>query len=259
MTKPSILIVSTSNKHPNFLLELITNTFCATIKSIGAHKSSYSWTIDTKYYTADVDIHGISESYQRDEDFNDAVKVLIIHTDCNSESGLADLSRWDSIQSECELEIKLLVSDYCDEQTAISTTEATEWCRKRGFEFIILHPNIEPAEEEEIIEEKIGIYRIFEVLQTCIWPNLQMKKATKSDSSKIESSSFNCELVNRDDIFEDMADDGLDEFTELFGQLHMMKESIQSLPGSERKQCAEQMVTAFWKAIGGDDDELLDL
>lgn len=54
-------------------------------------------------------------------------------------------------------------------------------------------------------------------------------------------------------------EDTSDDFTELFAQLLSMKESVQSLPPNERKAHAEQVVTAFWKAIGGDEEELAEL
>lgn len=44
----------------------------------------------------------------------------------------------------------------------------------------------------------------------------------------------------------------------MFAQLASMKESITALPATERKQCAEQIVSQFWKAIGGDEEELSD-
>ncbi|GJQ77268.1 hypothetical protein Trydic_g20693 [Trypoxylus dichotomus] len=256
--KPSILIVNHCAKEPGLLLELISKS--NEIKQDGSHKLSSLWTIDTKYYTANVNLHAITEYYERDDEFNETVKALIIYTDCNVESGLTGLNKWKSIENECDLEIKLLVSDYCNGETMVSIKQATEWSRKHGFEFVVLHPTIE-KDDDEIIKEKVGVERIIEILQTCIWPNLQMKEASTVGYSNIEKLNLHqTEAENLDKFLDKMLlEEGVDEFTELFGQLHMMKQSIQSLSGPERKQCAEQMVTAFWKAIGGDDDELQDL
>ncbi|KAK9719832.1 hypothetical protein QE152_g22470 [Popillia japonica] len=186
--KPSIVIVSNTKEKLKYISQLIAQN--ADLKYDGSHKLSCSWTIDTKYYIVDVDIHGITENYQRDDDFNEAVQALIVYADCSIESTLDDLSKWEYIEKDCDPEVKLLVSDYCDNKTKISLSDAREWCRKRD---------------------------------------------------------------------EVLLDEGMDEFTELFGQLHMMKQSVQALSGAERKQRAEEMVTAFWKAIGGDEDEIQDL
>lgn len=48
-----------------------------------------------------------------------------------------------------------------------------------------------------------------------------------------------------------MGDENVD-FGELFGQFVAMKEHAASLPTNERRIVAEQLVTAFWKAMGGD-------
>lgn len=48
-----------------------------------------------------------------------------------------------------------------------------------------------------------------------------------------------------------MGDENAD-FGELYGQLMAMKEHAASLPTNERRLVAEQVVTAFWKAMGGD-------
>lgn len=42
------------------------------------------------------------------------------------------------------------------------------------------------------------------------------------------------------------------DFGELFSQLMAMKEHAASLPTNEKRRVAEQIVTAFWRAIGGD-------
>lgn len=54
-----------------------------------------------------------------------------------------------------------------------------------------------------------------------------------------------------------MGDENAD-FGELFSQFIAMKEHVASLPTNARRMVAEQMVTAFWKAIGGDHLEIED-
>lgn len=260
--KPSIVIVSNTKEKLKYISQLIAQN--ADLKYDGSHKLSCSWTIDTKYYIVDVDIHGITENYQRDDDFNEAVQALIVYADCSIESTLDDLSKWEYIEKDCDPEVKLLVSDYCDNKTKISLSDAREWCRKRGYEFVVLHSaETESDDEEEIIKEKKGIDRVIEALQTCIWPNLQMKKLDTAGNSKNKIGTItnhNKEEACLNDLIDEvLLDEGMDEFTELFGQLHMMKQSVQALSGAERKQRAEEMVTAFWKAIGGDEDEIQDL
>lgn len=55
-----------------------------------------------------------------------------------------------------------------------------------------------------------------------------------------------------------MNNEGAD-FGELFSHLRAMKEHAASMPSNQRRVAAEQLVTAFWKAIGGDPSEVDDI
>lgn len=252
---PNIVVVSSSNTKPKSLIRLITDNNSDSEQEEN-NKISKKWKFDTKYYSAEVEFVGLSEDYQRTEEFNENVEALIIHMDSNKTTGLEDLKKWESLENDCNPEVKLLVSNYFTAETKVSHNKATEWCIKRGYELVELYPQSKTKSDEleDIIEEKTGVERIVEALQAHVWPNLVMKaedtgKLTISRSTK-ETRSTRENLV---------ADDGLDEFTDLFQQLHTMKDSMQSMPVHQRRQCAEQMVTAFWKAIGGDEDEIADL
>lgn len=242
---PGIVIVSSSNTKPKSLIKLITKQAITNDDENDPHKITHLWQIDTKYYTAQVNIHGITEGYVRTEEFNNSIEALIIHMDSNKETGLEDLEKWKIIENDCQPDVKILLSNYCTFDTKITKTRAIQWCIKRGFELIELYPNKSKnkAYKDEIMDDKIGVARIVEVLQTHVWSNLIMKD--NKPAQNMGNSDISC--------------DENDDFTELFNQLHIMKESIQSMPLQERKQCAEQVVTAFWKAIGGDEEEIADI
>lgn len=252
---PNIVVVSSSNTKPKSLIRLITDNNSDNEQEEN-NKFSKKWKIDTKYYNAEVEFVGITEDYQRTEDFNENVEALIIHMDSNKTTGLEDLKKWESLENDCNPEVKLLVSNYFTAETKISHNKATEWCIKRGYELVELYPQNKSKTDklEEIIEEKTGVERIVEALQAHMWPNLIMKD---EDTGKLTINSSTKETRGtRENL---VADDGLEEFADLFQQLHTMKDSMQSMPVHQRRQCAEQMVTAFWNAIGGDEDEIADL
>lgn len=50
-----------------------------------------------------------------------------------------------------------------------------------------------------------------------------------------------------------------ESFEQLFSKFRLMKEKAESLPQEEKKKYAEKVTLAFWKAIGGDEDEIGDL
>lgn len=251
---PSIVVVSSSSTKPKSLIRLITDN--TEDEQEENNRISKQWKIDTKYYSAEVQFIGITKDYHRTEEFNENVEALIIHMDSNKTTGLEDLKDWESLENECNPEVKLLVSNYFTAQTKVTHSKAIEWCIKKGFELIELYPlnKIKTDKSEQIIQEKTGVERIIEALQVHMWPNLVMKE---NDTGKLNSNRN-----KKDDISakaELVPEDGLDEFTDLFQQLHTMKDSLKSLSMHQRRQCAEKMVTAFWKAIGGDEDEIADL
>lgn len=253
---PSIVVVSSSSTKPKSLIRLITDNNTDDEQEEN-NKISKKWLINTKYYNAEVKLIGITEDYKRTVEFNENVEALIIHMDSNKSSGLEVLKKWENLESDCNPEVKLLVSNYFTADTKITHNKATEWCIKRGYELIELYPTKTAAtdESEQIIKEKTGVERIVEALQAHMWSNLVMKDE-RTGKLHINRSKKENRCSSADNVVED---DGLDEFTDLFQQLHTMKDSMQSMPMNQRRQCAEQMVTAFWKAIGGDDDEIADL
>ncbi|XP_046366789.2 alpha- and gamma-adaptin-binding protein p34-like [Haliotis rufescens] len=51
-------------------------------------------------------------------------------------------------------------------------------------------------------------------------------------------------------------DAGEESFEEMFEKLRVMKEKAEGMPLDQRKAYAEKIAVSFWKAIGGDDDEI---
>lgn len=256
MNKPSIAVVSCgSSKTPDSIIELFTEHVTLN-KTVKENISTYSWNIDTKYYTAKVDLHPVKNYSNRDEDFNESVEAVIVYFDSNTENGLDDVKMWDKLLQDCQPDVKLLISDTCNMETKIKKSIAIEWCVKNGFELIELTPVVvdnKSEDDDEIIKETYGVERIIEALQSHLWSNLVMKNKEQAETSEKQDTNMDA-MLNGLHFDDDSAD-----FTELFQQLHMMKESVQSMPIRERRQCAEQVVTAFWRAIGGDEDEIADI
>ncbi|KAF5302762.1 hypothetical protein FQA39_LY01942 [Lamprigera yunnana] len=250
-----------SSTKPKSIIKLLTGENSFDEKDIEVKQS---WTINTKYYIAHVNIFGITDNYVRTDEFNNNVEALIIHMDSNKQTGLDDLEKWSAIEDDCNPEVKLLICNYCTSDTKVTKAKATEWCLRRGFELVELYPEIPNSGEDsddEIIKERFGVDRIIEALQTHVWSNLILKETNvaQAPAQNAEVSGISDLDCNQPFILNSfLTREGTDDFTELFSQLHMIEESMKSMPSSQRKQCAEQMVTAFWNAIGGDEDELSD-
>lgn len=260
-SKPSIIIVSCDGVEPNLLIKLITkndNVSKHDTKSWALHQP---WRIDTKYYMADTDIYSTSKDALQVDELNLNVEALLLHIDSTSDSGLEECKIWEKIQYKHDPSVKLLISNNFNEETKVSRSMATKWCLSNGFELVELNACKDMESEDEIIKENIGIERVIEALHTHIWPNLVMKNGGKVYDKTGLEPNIN-PLINNSSLENVKSldkNEESDDFTELFSQFLVMKESIQSMPMRERRQCAEQVVSAFWKVIGGDEEEIADL
>lgn len=243
---PSVVVVSSSSTKPTSIIKLITGKSEFVVQE--PNFMIQPLRLDTKYYTATIKLVGVEETSHLPPQLKKTIEALIIHFDSNKVNGLDNIKRWHSIEEDTLPEVKLLIANYCNESTKVTRLQATEWCLKRGYELIELFPAKGPPEDDcdDIIKEKVGVERIIEALGAHTWCEMEMKDHRKDSTSAEASVDLS---VN----------DGLDEFADLFSQLNTMKESLKDLSVNQRKQCAEQMVTAFWRAIGGDEDEIADI
>lgn len=60
--------------------------------------------LDTKYYSAIVNLIGVTESFEYSEDFLNQIEALIIHMDSNKSSGLDDLKQWEKLDTDSDPE-----------------------------------------------------------------------------------------------------------------------------------------------------------
>ncbi|XP_048736444.2 alpha- and gamma-adaptin-binding protein p34-like [Ostrea edulis] len=90
--------------------------------------------------------------------------------------------------------------------------------------------------------------------------NGEVEKAvsTSTTKDKVPDETFPDDDV---DFMQSMwsEEDGGESFEQLFSKFRLMKEKAESLPQAEKKKYAEKVTIAFWKAIGGDEEEIGDL
>ncbi|KDR19806.1 alpha- and gamma-adaptin-binding protein p34-like [Zootermopsis nevadensis] len=197
---------------------------------------------------------------------------------------------------EPEVQILLCERCHENPSVGVCRVTAQEWCVEQGFELVELNPELDTEwEAEQDFIETTGIKRVVQAMHAHLWPNLRMKGKPQHLSRTVQSMLNGGETVggercpvselvqnlqnvqlgahsepvhdasvtgaNINDI-EDRIDEllgdsgGVAGFSSLFEQLHNMKEHVQGLPSDQRKACAEEVVMAFWRAIGGDADEL---
>ncbi|KAF3423600.1 hypothetical protein E2986_03950 [Frieseomelitta varia] len=251
MNLPRILIISTEEGKAN---EIAMN--------IGGEKLSnqdhfeyHLWNIQNKYYKTQVLIC-VTENPSQDIPVDD-IEALIVHHDPQ-----AILLLGTKVHASNNCHIKLW---------NIKHVLMIKWCLQNKFELIELNRPDVDASEADSENNKYGIERIIEALHAHMWPNMILKGKSSNveeqipDMNEVEEQFENIEL-SRDSTetlpVENMLDGIMGEenadFGELFSQLRAMKEHAAMLPTNQRRIAAEQLVTAFWKAMGGDPSEMED-
>ncbi|KZC10765.1 Alpha- and gamma-adaptin-binding protein p34, partial [Dufourea novaeangliae] len=261
MNLPRLLIVSTEKGKAH---EIATN--------MGAERLSnqdyfeyYLWNIDNKYYKAQVLIC-VTENPIPDISV-EGVEALIVHHNPQTGDAEQNLKQWSPlISSLADAEVLLFSCSFITD--VLIRDKVIKWCLQRKFELIELNRPDSDASESDLEHNKYGIERMVEALHAHMWPNMILKgkpssaEEQNSDLNEVEEQFENIKLTKDSTErlpMENMLDSIMGEenadFGELFSQLMAMKEHAASLPSNQRRIAAEQLVTAFWKAMGGDPSE----
>lgn len=249
---PLVLFMSCSNTHPDELIKSVLKVVELPQKIIIEENIyAFSWLIDNKYYSAEVYLCSFPEKKLMSKQFAERVQAVVLHFDSSQSNALDKVQTFLPFIEEYDPEIKLLVTNNFPNETC-TKKDALEWCVNKNFELIELEPIIddEESELEDDFPEITGIPRIIQALNAHVWPNLVMNSFHQDNNLGREK----LELVRSlEEILENDND-----FSMLFSQLSDLKERVSSYSGAEKKKAAEEVVKAFWKAMGGDDDEFSD-
>ncbi|XP_067411625.1 alpha- and gamma-adaptin-binding protein p34 isoform X2 [Emydura macquarii macquarii] len=231
----------------------------------------YPWTIDNKYYSADIHLCVVPNKYLVTAEIAESVQAFVAYFDSTIKSGLDSVSTWLPLAEEWLPEVMILV---CDR-----------------------------VSENDDFPESTGVKRIIQALNANVWSNVVMKSDRNQGFGLLSTlAGANCSigpeenqdtkphpppedraeshLDNRgdatnpnnlqiDSIVDPMLDmdiqelaslttgeGDLENFERLFSKLKEMKDKAATLPHEQRKLHAEKVAKAFWMAIGGDRDEI---
>ncbi|GAB0194281.1 alpha- and gamma-adaptin-binding protein p34 [Grus americana] len=133
----------------------------------------YPWTIDNKYYSADIHLCVVPNTFLVTGDIAESVQAFVVYFDSTIKSGLDSVSEWLPLTEEWLPEVMILVCNRVSEN-GINRQKAQEWCIKHGFELVELSPEELPDEDDDF-PESTGVKRIVQALNANVWSNVVMK------------------------------------------------------------------------------------
>ncbi|KAK6309421.1 hypothetical protein J4Q44_G00208840 [Coregonus suidteri] len=133
----------------------------------------YPWTINNKYYTADVSLCVVPSTYQMTSEIAQSMQAFIAYFDSTVKDGLERLSPWISVVEDLAPEVLILVCDRVCE-SGVSRHEAHQWCLANAFELVELTPEDLPDEDDDF-PESTGVKRIVQALNANVWSSVEMK------------------------------------------------------------------------------------
>lgn len=264
--------------------------------SIAEGVESWEWWVENKYYTASVQLANVLQPEQCLPWILENGEACLIYCDATQNDVLERVNNLVEKIGQFEPEVQLLVCDSLadDDSTAtLSTLTGQQWCISNGWELVELQPHQpQPDPEEDDFRESWGFKRICQALHACTWSNLTMKDSQgnplsavlqsvssqedRSGSSPLEADEVLYTQLNDLSLGEDTSDvagqdlenvldpsvlqecmsgeDG--SFENLFSSFEHLKKTAASLPPTQRRDYAEKVAVAFWRAMGGDEEEV---
>ncbi|KAI5623986.1 alpha- and gamma-adaptin-binding protein p34, partial [Silurus asotus] len=133
----------------------------------------YPWTINNKYYTADVSFCVVPSPFNMTSEVAQSTQAFIVYFDSKTKDGLIALTPWVALVEELAPEVLILVCDHVCEN-GVNRQDAQQWCLAHAFELVELNPEELPDEDDDF-PESTGVKRIIQALNANVWSSVEMK------------------------------------------------------------------------------------
>ncbi|KAL1256855.1 hypothetical protein QQF64_012400 [Cirrhinus molitorella] len=174
-TLPCILVTScdASFKEEELIRQILGSESLPQATKTEERVSWYPWTINNKYYTANVSLCVVSSPFDMNTEVARSMQAFIIYFDSKAKDSLNSVNSWLSVVEDLAPEVLILVCDHaCD--SGVSKHEAQQWCLAHAFELVELNPQDLPDEDDDF-PESTGVKRIVQALNANVWSSVEMK------------------------------------------------------------------------------------
>eukprot|EP00123_Amoebidium_parasiticum_P005867 comp16953_c0_seq1/m.15560 comp16953_c0_seq1/g.15560 ORF comp16953_c0_seq1/g.15560 comp16953_c0_seq1/m.15560 type:complete len:307 (-) comp16953_c0_seq1:231-1151(-) len=290
---PSILVVGCEGADRARLVSCISGV--DTVQLSESPLQRVSWTIDNKYYTANVDLVLVDTPESVDEQSWQTVDGLVYLYHAHEPATWKGLCAWrDGIQQHSP-EVLLCVAKHPDESQPSDDykvpEELDDWCNDNGFEHVDVYEwkpgHLGPGGLEDETE---GMDRVVEALHSNTWEGLVRKperrgqtQSQENDGAAQNTTQAAPEAPQQDqedpdelalrafltpaekrlvsgELFKyegrgDGEEEEMENMDNMFVNLAALKDRAQNLPDSQRRLLAEKVSLAFYRAMAGGDGE----
>ncbi|KAF3830641.1 hypothetical protein GH733_004460 [Mirounga leonina] len=212
----------------------------------------YPWTIDNKYYSADINLCVVPNKFLITAEIAESVQAFVVYFDSTQKSGLDGVSSWLPLAEAWLPEVMILV---CDRVCENGKACRRDHDRNQGF---------------SLLSSLAGANHSIGSAETCLSERPRLPAAARTEALlDHRGGASNTTDAQADSIVDPMLDldiqelaslttggGDLENFERLFSKLKEMKDKAATLPHEQRKLHAEKVAKAFWMAIGGDRDEI---
>ncbi|XP_075898681.1 alpha- and gamma-adaptin-binding protein p34 isoform X1 [Nelusetta ayraudi] len=174
-TMPCVVITSCDNvfKEEDLIKQILNLTDLPEPTKRDELVAWYPWTINNKYYTADVTLCVVPSTFQMSSEIAQSMQAFIAYFDSSEKGGLEKLNPWIPVVKDLSPEVLILVCDRVCEN-GVTRHEAQQWCLAHAFELVELNPQELPDEDDDF-PESTGVKRIVQALNANVWTSVQMK------------------------------------------------------------------------------------
>ncbi|XP_014912679.1 alpha- and gamma-adaptin-binding protein p34 [Poecilia latipinna] len=175
MILPCVLVTSTDSefKEEELIKQILNSTTLPQPTKREETVVWYPWTINNKYYTADVQLCVVPSTYKMSAEIAQSMQAFIAYFDSRVKDGLEKLNPWIPVVEDLSPEVLILVCDRVCED-GVTRHEAQQWCLSHAFELVELNPQELPDEDDDF-PESTGVKRIIQALNANVWSSVEMK------------------------------------------------------------------------------------
>ncbi|BHF68161.1 hypothetical protein SprV_0301119100 [Sparganum proliferum] len=222
-------------------------------------RSAASFTIDCKYYTADIGLR-VLISPEREQDTISTAEAIIVCFEFTQPASWEAACHWQTKASDYGTPIRLLV---CSEMPADDETRSTVYRHALQNHFEVIE--LDPSAVDDDADEEFGLPRLRAALEAHQWPGLRLKAQNAGNSREVKSQHHKEPISDILHSPERPASEkqkagrkqeSQEDFDSLFSQLLEIKSKAANMDVNERRKLAEKVTLKFWKALDGDDEEV---